>query len=73
MWKDLDTEFLLEEIPKSIDQSLKGVSNLAHIVGAMKEFSHPGTDNKIPLDINTAIENTLTIARNEWKYIADIS
>ena len=73
MWDDLDTEFLLEEIPKSIDQSLKGVSNLAHIVGAMKEFSHPGTDNKIPLDINTAIENTLTIARNEWKYIADIS
>ena len=73
MWKEFDTEFLLKEIPKSIDQSLKGVSNLAHIVGAMKEFSHPGTDNKIPLDINSAIENTLTIARNEWKYIADIS
>ncbi len=72
-WEEVDAEFLFEEIPKSIDQSLQGVTNLSHIVGAMKEFSHPGSDNKIPINFNTAIENTLTIARSEWKYIADIA
>ena len=71
-WESADAEFLFEEIPKSIDQSIQGVSNLSQIVGAMKEFSHPGTNSKIPIDFNVVVENTLTIARNEWKYIADI-
>ncbi len=34
----------------------------------MKEFSHPGTREKILLDLNHAIESTITVARNEWKY-----
>ena len=71
-WDEADADFLFKEIPKSIDQSLQGVANLAHIVGAMKEFSHPGADNKIPINFNQVIENTLTIARNEWKYIAAV-
>ena len=72
VWTDADADFLFDEIPKAIEQSLHGVDNLAHIVGAMKEFSHPGTEDKIPVDFNQMIENTLTIARNEWKYIANI-
>ena len=71
-WESADAEFLFKEIPKSIDQSIQGVSNLSQIVGAMKEFSHPGTNSKIPIDFNVVVENTLTIARSEWKYIADI-
>jgi signal transduction histidine kinase len=38
----------------------------------MKEFSHPGSEEKTPTDINKAIENTITVARNEWKYVADL-
>jgi PAS domain S-box-containing protein len=68
----IEPEYLLEEIPKAIDQTLEGVSRVAGLVNAMKEFSHPGTKDKIPLDLNHAIENTLTVARNEWKYVADV-
>jgi len=35
----------------------------------MKEFSHPGTDEKTPVDLNKAIDSTITVARNEWKYV----
>lgn len=38
----------------------------------MREFSHPGTDRKTATDINRALENTITIARNEWKYVAEV-
>jgi signal transduction histidine kinase len=38
----------------------------------MKEFSHPDTKEKIPLDLNHAINSTITVARNEWKYVADM-
>jgi PAS domain S-box-containing protein len=67
-----DANYLFEEIPKAIDQSLEGVTRVAKIVGAMKEFSHPGTKDKTQLDLNHAIECTLTVARNEWKYVAEL-
>jgi signal transduction histidine kinase len=63
---------LEKEIPKSIAQSLSGVQRVAKIVQAMKDFSHPGTESKVPVDINRAIESTLTVCRNEWKYVADL-
>jgi signal transduction histidine kinase len=70
--KGVDTGYLLEEIPKAIDQTLEGVTRVAAIVGAMKEFSHPDTKEKIPLDLNHAINSTITVARNEWKYVAEM-
>jgi len=45
---------------------------VAAIVGAMKRFSHPETAGKRLLDVNKAIESTLTISRNEWKYTAEM-
>ncbi len=67
-----DVEYLLEEIPKAIAQSLDGVQRVARIVRSMKEFSHPGGDEKQAIDLNRAIESTLTVSRNEWKYVADV-
>jgi len=68
----IDAPFLLDEIPEAIDQALDGVFRIAALVGAMKEFSHPGAKEKVPLDLNHAIASTITIARNEWKYVADV-
>ncbi|MGB5158247.1 PAS domain-containing sensor histidine kinase [Desulfobacterium sp. N47] len=68
----IDLDYLIKEIPKAIGQSLEGLDNVSKIVVALKQFSHPGTDEKICIDINKAIENTIVISRNEWKYIADV-
>jgi PAS domain S-box-containing protein len=67
-----DAAYLLDEIPKAIDQTLEGVSRVAMLVNAMKEFSHPGTKEKLPLDLNRAIQSTITVSRNEWKYVAEM-
>jgi PAS domain S-box-containing protein len=67
-----DAPYLLEEIPKAIDQTLEGVTRVSQLVSAMKEFSHPGTKEKTALDLNHAIQSTITVARNEWKYVADL-
>lgn len=69
---EADLDYLTEEVPSAIDQSLEGVERVATIVRAMKEFSHPGGDEKVMLDLNSAISNTITVARNEWKYVADL-
>ncbi len=63
---------LFEEVPDAIQDSKEGIETAARIVRAMKEFSHPGTDEKMPIDINQAISTTITVSRNEWKYVADV-
>jgi len=38
---------------------------IQYIVGAVKEFSHPGSTDKVLTDIHKSIENTMTVARSE--------
>jgi len=66
-----DVAYLREEIPKALSQSLEGVARISKIVGAMKEFSHPAIEST-PHDLNRAIASTITVASNEWKYVADM-
>ncbi len=68
----VDLEFLTQEIPLAISQSLEGVGRVANIVRSMKEFSHPGNDEMQSVDLNRALESTLTVCRNEWKYVAEV-
>ena len=70
--KAADVGYLAEEIPKAIQQSLEGIQRVTTIVRAMRDFSYPDGGEIKPLDLNVAIENTVTIARNEWKYVADM-
>ena len=70
--EEIDIEYLLDEIPKSIKQTLEGIDQVTMIVQAMKDFSRPGVENRIAVDINNAIANTIAISRNEWKYIVDM-
>ena len=70
--KEKDLEYLEEEIPLAIKQCLEGLDRVTNVVRSMKEFSHPGSDQMTSVDINRAIENTITVARNEWKYVAEM-
>ncbi|TLS66481.1 PAS domain S-box protein [Mariprofundus erugo] len=70
--EEADITFLMDEIPAALDQSLDGIEKAANIVRAMKEFSHPGQKDTALSDINRMLENTLTVARNEWKYVAEV-
>ena len=72
MEEELDLEFVSEEIPRAIEQSLEGVHRVASIVHAMKDFSHPGSAEKSLTDLNKSIESTITVARNEWKYLSEM-
>ena len=70
--EEFDLDYLEEEIPIAIQHTLKGVGRIAKIVQAMKIFAHPGGEEKEPVDINKEIEKTITISRNEWKYVAEL-
>ncbi len=63
---------LRSEVPKAIEQSIEGLGRISTLTSAMKNFSHPGQVKMQPADLNTAIENTINVCRNEWKYVADV-
>jgi two-component system, NtrC family, sensor kinase len=67
-----DWDYLSQEFPLAIAQSKDGVHRISTIVRAMKEFSHPGSKEKIPLSLNDLINTTLIVSRNEWKYVAEV-
>jgi len=68
----LDWDYLMEEIPRAIDQSKEGIQRVTSIIQAMKEFSHPGGKQKVNADLNRIIETTITVSRNEWRYVATV-
>ena len=70
--EEIDLQYLREEVPQAVEQSQEGLGRITKIVRAMKEFSHPGTKEKIPVNINHAIEVTIDVCRNEWKYHAEM-
>jgi PAS domain S-box-containing protein len=69
---EADLEFLLEETPRSIEESLEGLGRITSIVRSLKEFSHPDSEEMESADLNRAIASTVTVARNEWKYVAEV-
>ncbi|MFK8015302.1 MAG: PAS domain S-box protein [Gammaproteobacteria bacterium] len=70
--QDVDLEFYQEELPDAIAQSIDGMTQITKIVGAMRDFSHPGTSTKDAVDLNRLLESVTIVARNEWKYIAEL-
>ena len=70
--EDADMQYLLDNVPGAFDRCVDGLGRVSTIVRSMKEFAHPDSKDKAPADLNRAIETTLSIARNEYKYIADL-
>ncbi|MBL9191638.1 MAG: PAS domain S-box protein [Opitutaceae bacterium] len=63
---------LRQEVPAALADASDGMGRITKIVRAMKSFSHPGGDEMTLTDLNQAIDSTLIVCRNEWKYIADL-
>ena len=69
---ELDIDYLLENMPKAADCALEGVNRVGSIVRAMKSFAHPDQPDQTNVLLDEAIRNTLIVARNEIKYVADV-
>lgn len=68
-----DIEYLAVEIPHAVSQSLEGVERVASLVRSMKSFSYKDSTEPAYADLNEAIRTTVTVARNEVKYVADVA
>jgi PAS domain S-box-containing protein len=65
-------DWLRQEVPKAIAQSLEGIRRMSKILAAMRRFSHTGGGEREQVDLNEALDATLTIVQNQIKHIADV-
>jgi two-component system NtrC family sensor kinase len=68
---DADLEYLTSRLDRAFDRTLEGIDRVSVIVAAMKVFAHPRND-LADVDLNQVLTTTLTVARNEYKYVADV-
>lgn len=71
--QDADIDYLSERIPAAFDRTADGIARVRSIVQAMKRFSHAAGNEVAPADINDALQTTLVVCRNEYKYVADVT
>jgi signal transduction histidine kinase len=67
---EVDLAFLLEEVPRAIEQVEEGVRRVASIVSAMKDFGRPESKEVSLVSVNHCLESTLLVAQNELKQVA---
>ena len=67
-----DLPYLFEEVPRALDSAHEGLTRVAAIVRSLKEFARPETNGMTEIDLNSAVESTLIVASNEYRYVADI-
>jgi signal transduction histidine kinase len=66
-----DLAYITTEIPTALELARDGLGRVKQIVRSMKTFAHNERDMR-DADLNQAILSTLTIARHEYKYVADV-
>jgi signal transduction histidine kinase len=70
---ELKLDFILNDTPILFKESGRGFERITRIIQSMRDFSHMNQFGEFTMfDINTCIEDVLVIARNEYKYVADV-
>jgi PAS domain S-box-containing protein len=70
--KKVDIDFILDDTPNLLKESIEGTERITKIVTDLKNFAHPGEDKPKLADINQGLESTLNVVWNELKYKAKV-
>ena len=71
--KEVDIDFILDDIPNLIKESQEGAERIKKIVIDLKDFAHPGEQKLQYADINRNLDSTLNVVWNELKYKATVT
>ena len=69
---DRDLDYVRDNALEACTHARDGTARVAHIVAAMKAFSYPDQRDQRATALRAALENTLIVARNEYRHIADV-
>jgi len=66
-------DYIIDDIGDLFEESGSGFSRISNIVQSLRDFSRVDSDGlEQSYNINEGLANTLTVAKNEVKYVADV-
>lgn len=69
---EAEIDYLREDLPALLAESLEGLGRVAKIVQDLKEYSHVNDEGRHSADLNAALESTLNVVWHELKYKAEV-
>lgn len=70
--KEVEIEFLREDLPQLLDECADGLGRVKKIVQDLKDFSRVDHSDWAEADLNIGLESTLNVVRHEVKYKAEV-
>jgi PAS domain S-box-containing protein len=67
-----DLKYLRERTPQAVASVDEGAQRIAALVAAMKYFAQPDADGPSTIDVNRALESTLTVVHHQASSVAEI-
>ncbi|AUL75350.1 PAS domain-containing sensor histidine kinase [Pseudoalteromonas sp. 13-15] len=65
-------DFILEDLPELLDESLDGAERVKKIVNSLRDFALSDEESWMEVDLCAEIESTLIVLKNELKYKVQI-
>ncbi|MGB3512319.1 MAG: ATP-binding protein [Microcoleaceae cyanobacterium] len=65
--EDIELDYLIEDLPKSINSMKQGMKRITEISTSMRTFSRADTVAKVPFNLHEGIDSTLLILKHRLK------
>jgi two-component system NtrC family sensor kinase len=72
LWEQGDLDYLLEDMPELVEESLAGTRRIKEIVQSLRSFAREDTGEPQLVDVNEELASTLKIVWNELKYKCEV-
>jgi two-component system, NtrC family, sensor kinase len=70
--RSLRLEEILGEAPMAVEEALDGIRRMAHIIAEMKEFAGDPHGDRVELELNQALRNTVEVSRPMWSRVLSV-
>lgn len=70
--QELDIPFILDDMPSLVAESLEGAERVKKIVEDLKSYARSDENRFTEADLNQLVQSTITIVRNEIRYVAEL-
>jgi PAS domain S-box-containing protein len=67
-----DLPYLRDNLPSALQVCLDGLNQISKIVHSLKDFARQSKQEKVPADLHRVVDSALTIAKNEYKFVANL-
>ena len=68
----IEFEYLVNEVPRCLEESKQGIEHVARVVAVMREFARPGMQERAMHSLNEIVRGAVTVTHGQWHQVAEL-